>query len=59
MAKLTFFTFRKVDADASAHPISFVIALAMIIIWAAAGPMFSYSDRWQLVINTGTTTTRN
>jgi low affinity Fe/Cu permease len=34
---------------------TFVIALACIIVWAAIGPLFRYSDTWQLVINTGTT----
>ena len=34
---------------------AFFIATAVIIIWAATGPLFAYSDTWQLVINTGTT----
>jgi low affinity Fe/Cu permease len=34
---------------------SFVIALTVIIVWAVTGPIFKYSDTWQLVINTGTT----
>lgn len=34
---------------------AFFIALAVIVIWAATGPMFGFSDTWQLVINTGTT----
>src|SRR5690242_21058646 len=33
----------------------FAAALLMIIIWLATGPLFGYSDAWQLVINTGTT----
>jgi low affinity Fe/Cu permease len=36
-------------------PFAFIIALAVVFIWAATGPMFHYSDTWQLVINTGTT----
>lgn len=36
-------------------PVVSVAALALIIIWAASGPAFHYSDTWQLVINTGTT----
>jgi low affinity Fe/Cu permease len=36
-------------------PISFIIALSVVIIWAITGPIFGYSDTWQLVINTGTT----
>ena len=35
--------------------ISFVLALAVIIGWAVSGPIFAWSDTWQLVINTGTT----
>jgi low affinity Fe/Cu permease len=34
---------------------AFFIALAVIIVWAVTGPLFGYSDTWQLVINTGTT----
>lgn len=37
------------------HPTSFVVALTIIILWAAMGPLFGFSDTWQLVINTGTT----
>jgi len=36
-------------------PAVFSLALLIVLIWAATGPMFSYSDTWQLVINTGTT----
>jgi low affinity Fe/Cu permease len=34
---------------------TFVIALCLIVMWAATGPYFRFSDTWQLVINTGTT----
>ena len=34
---------------------AFATALGVIIVWAAVGPIFQYSDTWQLVINTGTT----
>jgi low affinity Fe/Cu permease len=37
------------------HPSSFTIALAVILIWAVTGPIFQFSDTWQLLINTGTT----
>jgi low affinity Fe/Cu permease len=37
------------------RPITFMIALAIILIWAITGPIFKFSDTWQLVINTGTT----
>ena len=34
---------------------AFIVALSVIVVWAATGPLFGYSDTWQLVINTGTT----
>jgi len=34
---------------------AFMVALAIVLIWAATGPLFGFSDTWQLVINTGTT----
>ena len=36
-------------------PWAFIIATTIILIWAISGPMFGFSDTWQLVINTGTT----
>lgn len=39
----------------SGKPSSFIGAIAVIVIWAILGPVFSYSDTWQLIINTGTT----
>lgn len=36
-------------------PIAFVTALLIVIVWGVTGPLFHYSDTWQLVINTGTT----
>ena len=36
-------------------PISFAIAVAIVVLWAGSGPFFGWSDTWQLVINTGTT----
>ena|ERR1041385_6256519 len=40
---------------ATGRPATFGIALAIILIWAFTGPLFHFSDTWQLVINTGTT----
>lgn len=37
------------------HPAAFLLAAALVIVWLASGPVFGYSDTWQLVINTGTT----
>jgi low affinity Fe/Cu permease len=37
------------------RPLTFLLALCVIIVWGITGPIFHYSDTWQLVINTGTT----
>ena len=42
-------------AAAAGRPVAFALALAIIIVWALSGPLFGWSDTWQLVINTGTT----
>jgi len=42
-------------ATAAGQPLAFLLALAIIVVWAVTGPLFAYSDTWQLVINTGTT----
>jgi low affinity Fe/Cu permease len=36
-------------------PTAFVLAVLIIVVWACSGPLFNWSDTWQLVINTGTT----
>lgn len=38
-----------------AHPIAFTAAFLLIVGWALSGPLFNYSEQWQLIINTGTT----
>jgi low affinity Fe/Cu permease len=45
----------KRTAKTAGHPISFWIAILIILGWAFTGPFFHFSDTWQLVINTGTT----
>ena len=50
-----FSRFAKSCANAMGHPWAFTVALLIIILWAITGPIFGYSDTWQLVINTGTT----
>jgi low affinity Fe/Cu permease len=45
----------KLASRATGRPGTFMIALAIILIWAITGPIFQFSDTWQLVINTGTT----
>ena len=47
--------FARVAATAAGSPAAFAIAVIIVIVWAATGPMFGYSDTWQLVINTATT----
>ena len=42
-------------AWAFGHPLAFILACAATLAWAAAGPVFNYSDTWELVIYTGTT----
>lgn len=50
-----FTKFAKLTAHATGRPAAFVIAVAVILIWAVTGPLFDFSDTWQLVINTSTT----
>ena len=42
-------------AVATGQPSAFILAVAVIVVWAVSGPVFNWSDTWQLVINTGTT----
>ena len=42
-------------AQATGHPSAFVVAALVVLIWGITGPLFNFSDTWQLVINTGTT----
>ena len=52
----TWFTrFAKWTAKIAGRPVAFVAAVAIIVLWAITGPLFGFSDTWQLVINTGTT----
>ena len=45
----------KRTARTAGHPAAFFVAVLIILIWVATGPMFRFSDTWQLVINTATT----
>ena len=45
----------KATSRATGRPLTFLLALLVIVIWAVSGPLFQFSDTWQLVINTGTT----
>ena len=50
-----FTRFAKRVSLVTGKPLTFILALAVILAWAITGPLFRYSDTWQLVINTGTT----
>ena len=40
---------------AAGQPLTFLLAIGIIVVWAVTGPIFHFSDTWQLIINTGTT----
>jgi low affinity Fe/Cu permease len=54
-SKSLFTRFAKWTARASGRPPAFILAVLVVVVWALTGPLFGYSDTWQLVINTGTT----
>ena len=54
-AQSGFTRFAKWTAHATGRPAAFVLAFLLIIVWALTGPIFDFSDTWQLVINTTTT----
>ena len=53
--KIKFTQFSKLFTKAAGSPFATIIAMAIIIVWLFCGPLFGFSDTWQLVINTGTT----
>ncbi len=50
-----FDTFSRWTGRVTSQPAAFLLAVAVILVWAVTGPLFGFSDTWQLVINTGTT----
>jgi low affinity Fe/Cu permease len=42
-------------ANLAGRPVAFIVALFAILVWAATGPLFGFSDTWQLIVNTSTT----
>ena len=50
-----FTSFAKTTSRATGRPSAFIMAGAVIVVWVVTGPLFHFSDTWQLVINTGTT----
>lgn len=55
MLDRVFSAFAQRISYAAGQPAAFIVALAIIVIWGVSGPLFGFSDTWQLVINTGTT----
>lgn len=52
----SFFTrFAKRTASIAGRPLTFAAAVGVLIVWGVTGPVFGFSDTWQLIINTGTT----
>ena len=41
-------------AHAAGRPVTFILCCAIVVVWAVSGPLFGFSDTWQLIINTGT-----
>ena len=55
MGRLRFSGFARSLAAWTGRPSAFLIASGVVVLWAASGPLFGFSDTWQLVINTSTT----
>jgi low affinity Fe/Cu permease len=54
-SKSWFSRLAKSTARITGKPVTFMIAVSVVAAWAVTGPLFGFSDTWQLVINTGTT----
>jgi len=50
-----FARFAKTTSRATGRPMAFMLAFGIVLAWVLSGPLFGFSDTWQLVINTGTT----
>jgi len=50
-----FFLFSHAIAHLTGKPLTFVAAVALVVLWAVSGPFFGFSETWQLVVNTATT----
>jgi low affinity Fe/Cu permease len=55
MARFSFSEFARQLAMWTGRPLAFTIAAGVVLLWGASGPLFGFSDTWQLVINTSTT----
>ena len=47
--------FANLTAEAAGRPLTFILCVLVVATWAVTGPLFGFSESWQLVINTGTT----
>ena len=54
-SRSSFTRFAKFTARTTGRPATFLVALLIVVIWALTGPLFGFSDTWQLVVNTSTT----
>src|SRR4051812_36810096 len=54
-SKSWFSRFAQATSRFTGKPVTFMIAVLIIALWAISGPIFGFSDTWQLIINTGTT----
>ena len=50
-----FTRFASVVSHITGRPVTFVVCISLVVVWAVSGPLFGFSDTWQLVINTSTT----
>ena len=50
-----FAKFANATARVTGSPPAFIVCVLLVVVWAASGPIFKFSETWQLVINTGTT----
>ncbi|TWD48555.1 low affinity Fe/Cu permease [Agrobacterium vitis] len=55
MLEKVFDSFAAKVSEWSGKPLTFTLAFALVVVWAISGPLFGFSEIWQLVINTGTT----
>jgi low affinity Fe/Cu permease len=52
--RFSFSHLARIVADLLGTPVAFFVAVAIVLAWAVAGPLFHFSDTWQLLVNTGT-----
>jgi low affinity Fe/Cu permease len=55
MLRRAFDRFAGASSERAGSPLTFAAAVLILVVWAISGPLFGFSDTWQLIINTGTT----